>query len=339
MNSTNSSCSEEMTLSHNELVFLVGLFTVLVGPVLFGLGVAYCLVGRHAHAMERQRTPAHSWGPGVRPEALPTSESWSEDGSVVSDSDLRLRARKGGRPRQASRFDLEHGPNRAGWMDDAEDPLESAGSLRAMDESGPAAIALPFRSKRVLPDTRLTTVCFRKGDWHGRLQKPFVMGIRLDDVHSVPELCLSIRDAYEQAWERSQSEGECDLCAITIEYQLHDGPMIQLTADTPMPDLEAVDTLFVTTNISHVAVLSPDGGSLHQPSVSTPTMAVPPPEEQGSMLVDMSLAGCCGVQSSCGGLRITSMPDVDDMEPEARRQRQVELSRFRAAKFRHYFTM
>ena len=153
------------------------------------------------------------------------------------------------------------------------------------------------------------------------------------------ELCQSLRSAYEQAWEQAHVEGECDLGAITIECQRHDGEMIQLTQDSTALDFTEVKALFVTTNIPHAAVLSLSGSSLAPPERATTPAA--DAEEAGAVLIDMSLAGCCGVQSSCGGLRITSLPEETSTDggPGARKQRQVELARFRAAKFRHYFTM
>lgn len=94
--------------------------------------------------------------------------------------------------------------------------------------------------------------------------------------------------------------------------------------------------LFVTTNISQAAVLS--SASLAIPAASE----FPVDDDLGSevSLIDLSLAGCCGVQSTWGGLRInSSLPVHDADEAQARKDRQSELSRFRAAKFRHYFTL
>ena len=168
----------------------------------------------------------------------------------------------------------------------------------------------------------------------GRLPRPLTC--RLSQ-----ELCQALRTAYEQAWEQAQVEGECDLGAITIECQQHDGEMIQLTQGASLTDFTEVKALFVTTNIHHAAVLSSSGSSLSAPERTAAVTPAADAKDAGAALVDMSLAGCCGVQSSCGGLRITSLPEESsaDGRPGARRQRQVELARFRAAKFRHYFTM
>lgn len=144
------------------------------------------------------------------------------------------------------------------------------------------------------------------------------------------ELSVAVRDAYKQACKQGQVEGDSDLGAITIECQFHDGEMLGLLPDMAMVELSAVKALFVTTNISQAAVIDSFGASL----LATPSYAES--EEEPDELIDMSLAGCCGVQSSYGGLRIASQPHVST---RSRKQREAELSRFRAAKFRHYFTM
>ncbi|KAL3900174.1 MAG: hypothetical protein SGPRY_012509 [Prymnesium sp.] len=147
-----------------------------------------------------------------------------------------------------------------------------------------------------------TTVCFRKSEWRSRLQKPLVMGVRVGFVKTVAELSVAVRDAYKQACKQGQVEGDSDLGAITIECQFHDGEMLGLLPDMAMVELSAVKALFVTTNISQAAVIDSFGASL----LATPSYAES--EEEPDELIDM-------------------------------KQREAELSRFRAAKFRHYFTM
>ena len=152
------------------------------------------------------------------------------------------------------------------------------------------------------------------------------------------ELCLQLRRAYQQwTYEGAEVAQEVDLGAITVECQHWDGQMVEITPGMELDGLADVRALFVTTNISQAAVLSSASSAL--PVVSTRDEEEDDRSEVS--LIDLSLAGCCGVQSTWGGLRINSDMSAHELDgAQARKeQRQSELSRFRAAKFRHYFTL
>lgn len=146
-----------------------------------------------------------------------------------------------------------------------------------------------------------------------------------------------MRDAYEDAWEQGRIEGDRNLGAMTIECRWENGKMGHLTASEDVVDTNNIKTLLVTTNIPPAAMFTSTGSSC-LPARQHSGNDINADGETG--MIDMSLAGCCGVQSFHGGLRITSIPEIDVEDKEqAIRERKAELARFRAAKLRHYFTM
>ena len=161
------------------LIFTVGLFLMLAGPVLLALAVAYCLIFRRPLDRSNQQQaqqPAHRCvgHPGVRPAVLPTSESWDEEGSgEESDTEMRLPVRM-------------HGTRRDSGEYAAVCPEGSIDSPAVDTDTQGEPSSCLSRTRVPSPEVRFTTVCFRTGDWRARLQKPLVMGIRLDDVQTVP---------------------------------------------------------------------------------------------------------------------------------------------------------
>ena len=78
-------------------------------------------------------------------------------------------------------------------------------------------------------------------------------------------------------------------------------------------------------------------------TVLPPPSCVSAATEMGGGLRDLSLAGCCGVKSTHGGLTIVGRPPPPpsraEVDAQQRRERRSELNAFRASKFRHYLTL
>jgi len=123
---------------------------------------------------------------------------------------------------------------------------------------------------------------------------------------------------------------------MTVEFQLVSSEMVQIVPGLDLSTIGEVKAIFVTTNIAPSALLSPSGSVL--PRADS--------ERCEDGMRDLSLAGCCEVQTTAGGLRISSsapswatISSAVEEEARAQRQRKTELSKFRARKYRQYFSM
>ena len=188
-------------MQHHTVVFVVGLFGMLVIPLLLALWVAYCW-RRHGRTHGRRRLasilePPHSWGQAGLPEALPTSES---DEYEASDSEMQLPVSPARRPPRAARkgaaaavrrVDKCQRTSKSSRRGDIEEGQRGPTCPQRKDsddntETGQGEPATQHRRQGAKHGAKFTTVCFRKGGWSSRLQKPFVMGIRLDGVRDLP---------------------------------------------------------------------------------------------------------------------------------------------------------
>ena len=109
--------------------------------------------------------------------------------------------------------------------------------------------------------------------------------------------------------------------------------------------LDHVTTLYVTTSSKPTALLT--GGGSHLATRPVPEemgparLAMGPASDGMEGLVDVSLAGCCGVQTTYGGLRITGGAKPPAAAPASRRQQPstADVHKLRLSKFRHYLTL
>eukprot|EP00965_Chrysotila_dentata_P257457 6212891-Pleurochrysis_carterae.AAC.4 len=116
--------------------------------------------------------------------------------------------------------------------------------------------------------------------------------------------------------------------------------MVPVAANSDLGMLTMLGTLYVTTNSAPTALLSSSGSHLAaMPVTHQRSLPRADPMDDGGGLVDVSLASCCGVQTTYGGLRITSNTCRVERVSERERERRAERNNLRAAKFRHYLTL
>jgi len=305
-------------MEQEALVFVTGLATLLGLPLLGGLCVAWCCCRYHLGADGRRRRRELR---GAFVEALPTSEGEDDDPESCTSTSEEVAKECASRMSGAAAM-----PSSVR----SENPEDLREPMCRQNIASQLSVTVP----------KLTKVCFRKADWRSRQRRPIVLELALEHVRTVTDLSLRLRHAHRQrvgshnaSCVGSEDDTDGDLGAITIECQHWDGQMAEIIPGMDLDGLSEVRALFVTTNLSQ-AVLLPRGGAV------VPAASPLDDDQQSEALVDFSLAGCCGVQSTGGGLRITSSVIVSDAdEARARRDRLSELSRFRAAKFRHYLTL
>ncbi|KAL1528288.1 hypothetical protein AB1Y20_009645 [Prymnesium parvum] len=303
---------------HSTTVFAAGLFLFLVLPLALALFVASRLTGR--------TTPQR--------ELVPSSGDELSDWEEMEPS--HPREARGG---ECALMCADADDARADGRGASRRGCRPTACVSPPPEESPSQLvpSRPPRKTRGKGSNEFTTICFRKGDWKSRLEKPLVMAANLSRVHDMTELSVAVRSAYEQALQQGLAQGDGDLGPITIECQLIDGEMVALTPQMERFCDKDVRALFVTTNLSESVVFKPSGSDKLPLTFRCASNDTEDGEEAG--LIDLSLSGCCGVQSSHGGLRITSCTDVEDASPSSRKQRQADIYRFRASKLRHYFTM
>lgn len=317
-------------MGHNE-VFAVGLLLLLSLPMAIALLIVRCCMRLQQQLKAQDLSPVseiqNDYDENHLVETIPLSEIEADDDLAYATQMIpRKKTRRHKLMPGIPACDLDEEEGQCEPMCPSSQVSSARGRSEMMEIKGK-------RTQRSKTDPTITTVCFRKADWRSRLEKPFVMSIKLGFLESVQDLSSALRQAFAEAWDDANMTGECDLGAMTIEYQTHDGDMHQLTAGMPLMDLTGVKALFVTTHITEAAVF---GAAANSDKPGVKCINYSDPDEPG--LVDMSLSGCCGIQSSHGGLRITSLPAALE-EPELKPDRRAELVRFRAAKFKHYFTM
>ena len=181
-------------------------------------------------------------------------------------------------------------------------------------------------------EQELTKVFFRSSDWSSRGCQPRMTELSLQGVTSVQELCARLKDALGGASGSAPHGVQVEGLALCIEYQNGMGEMVQLTRGAEMDVLDGVRSLYVTTN--RAKSLLPDSTSNATPmsrcSSSQPLVAAD--DDDGAMLLDTCLSGCCGVKSTCGGIEVAS-------SAVARKQSRSERHKSRLIKLKHYVTL
>lgn len=138
-------------------------------------------------------------------------------------------------------------------------------------------------------------------------------------------------------------DADGDARAVTVQYRDLQGEMVQVTSSTRIARIFEGGVLYVTSSAAPTALVTRRSSSASS-STRSQSGRVRAPISRGAMpnedrgLVDLSLASCCGVQTTYGGLMLTSHTS-SAQAAELKRQRRAELERLRAAKFRHYFSM
>ena len=189
----------------------------------------------------------------------------------------------------------------------------------------------------------MTPVHFRKPpDWRSAMQprRALITRVELDGVHSLPELHTVLRRAHRHVTEQ-QSDGssaarltpkESKHLAFAVEYRDASAKMVQVTAATDLKVLSAVKALYVSVSSRAPKREATTAAAAVAAAAAAATVAVeeeeaPDCDEEESdtasaiSMVDLSLAGCCGVKSTCGGLAVTS----DYVAQPARRKQRRKL--------------
>ena len=98
---------------------------------------------------------------------------------------------------------------------------------------------------------------------------------------------------------------------MVIDFRDARGRLQRVTRETDLRELTSVKALYVTTK----ALLASDGSAAgcseadgDDGDALDDNVSLASSDAASSVLVDLSLAGCCGVQSTCGGLVIQSDP-------------------------------
>ena len=141
-------------MQREALVFVIGLATLLVLPLLLALCAARCWC---QHQVRRQREVR-----GAFVEALPTSEGEEDDypepvSVATTPKECELRP-------SMTRPMVRQSSSRSGYSEPMCPRLSSIASTGA----------------------KVTKVCFRKADWRSRQRKPVVLELALESVQTVP---------------------------------------------------------------------------------------------------------------------------------------------------------
>lgn len=222
--------------------------------------------------------------------------------------------------------------------------------LPAPDDSEEAAL----QPSEMLDDTRprssrlkSTPVHFRKADWRSCASRPLTVRIPLDGASSLPELHAVLRRAYRQASKQQQTAGSFTKESLTsnesqknlafaVTYRGAQGKPTQVTASTDLKELAAVKSLYVTVSVPKRDVVAAEATAAATAALADEEAPNCDEEESDTAsavsmaMVDLSLAGCCGVKSTCGGLAITSdytAPTLHRKVHRTRRQRQPAASK------------
>ena len=191
----------------------------------------------------------------------------------------------------------------------------------------------------------LARVYFRQaGECCSCMNKPLVVKVALDPELSLGELHATLHRAYEQVCVEHSSSGRAhSVPALVVEYRNVHATLVRVTKQTGLRDLaDNVKALYVsirppplcnssgsTCGLDSVGCLYDtdglDGGTDDDDKSSLVS------DTASSVLVDMSLAGCCGVQSTCGGLVITASfhPKGAPSAPDRSKTRSKSLSKAR----------
>jgi hypothetical protein len=119
----------------------------------------------------------------------------------------------------------------------------------------------------------------------------------VQEVHSVLER------AYRKA-ARKRDESDPTVTGplnFAIEYRNTKGKMVPVVQDADVRRFSSAIAIYVTTTVA--PQLQPSS-----PTPSTSEDELADVETGSTLLVDLSLSGCCGIQSTYGGLTITSEP-------------------------------
>lgn len=171
------------------------------------------------------------------------------------------------------------------------------------------------------PSNRLTPVIYRNATgWCSCARRPLTSKVALEHVNSLPELHEVLKLAYSHASGREQGAAGQSL-NLTVEYRNAHAKLVRLSRETDLKELSGVKALYVTTKAIPLA----DSGSVAASNTDVDRGNTSEEEDCDNLsivssdaassvvtLVDLSLAGCCGVQSNCGGLVINGhVPHVE----------------------------
>ena len=159
-----------------------------------------------------------------------------------------------------------------------------------------------------------------------RAHAPFDTELCLGGKRTAPQIFGALANAYASEVGGSSTEAGLPLVMI-VEYRGALGKMMQLTSRSEACYLTAAKSLWATVGFDSAgggaALSSPDGGSRR-------SAAACGLEDDDSPMVDLSLASCCGVNSTYGGLTLAS-ESIRASDIRADKLRDAELKRFRNA--------
>ena len=250
--------------------------------------------------------------------------------------------------RDAYRGGLHRNRSRISAAGDLTEPGDSEGEEDALRPSRRDSWDVsPSRSQYQRSSTKFTPVYFRQAnDWCSCTRRPLTSKVALDSIHSLPELHDALRRAREQIYAE-QYHGARESAAERgsagewiIEYRNAHAKLVRVTKETDLRELSVVKALYVTTKAPPSTTgpsASSSGAIAGSANADRPNddddddASLVSSEAASSVLIDLSLAGCCGVQSTSGGLVINGQaPDAELSASRGEKHRSKQKRSYRS---------
>ena len=251
--------------------------------------------------------------------------------------------------RDAYRGALRRNRSRICAVGDLTEPGDSEGEEDALRPSRRDSWDVsPSLSQYQRSSAKFTPVYFRQAnDWCSCTRRPLTSKIALDSIHSLPELHEALRRARKEIYaEQHRGARECaaerdSAGEWIIEYRNAHAKLVRVTKETDLKELSVVKALYVTTKAPPLTTgpsASSSGAIPGATNADRPNddddddASLVSSEAASSVLIDLSLAGCCGVQSTSGGLVISGQaPDTEACAPRGEKYRAKQKRSYRSS--------
>lgn len=190
---------------------------------------------------------------------------------------------------------------------------------------------------RVLDErSNLTRIYFRAADEaFSSSQRRLSCKLPLQHIRSLPQLYNALHHKFSQLRTNDsfQPNAEPDSVKLVVEYRDSHSQLTRVTQEMNLKDLALVKALYVTVHPAssrtgtafdasidacslNESIQIADDAPAHDDDDSSSLVS----DAASSVLVDHSLAGCCGIKSTSGGLVITSYTTPASSDRQQRRR-------------------
>lgn len=286
--------------SEGDGVFAVGMAAMLILPLLFAVCTAWCCFRSRSHANDSLSGKQQQSSCELR---AGSDSSDGEEAALWPD-------------RSDDEEQMPETPNQP-WRRGAADMALTSVYFRKADWCGCARRPLMARIKLGQPSSLKVSAALL-GSHTSKLSLliPLIS-------NALQELYSTLHQAHRQATLKkdggsmgeSRDDGSFNM---TVEYRDKRGQLAQVTSAAHLKDLVRIKALYVTISVAPLIVCDQSSIPLSDRDSVTrgcKTPQAPSETNQSSddeqldnssdVLIDLSLAGCCGVQSTLGGLTVT----------------------------------